>query len=530
MSEQENSHWNKPQIKEALIDAHIGAHVWGRRTGKTVGPLTRRVRHNVHSMPGSVGVNVAETFQQILTRTLPQIVSSLARQKYYQDVHYVIGHPPPKKWNWPKPLLAPMRFEYFMWWYTGAGLHLVSQDRPGSSNGLDVDYVLGDEVKFLKRERLEQELLPTLSGNPVTRAKYAHLPEFKGITFTTDMPTSRQGRWILDYEKQMDEKAIKLILSIQKDLFDPDVSEFRKQKLLQLLQELRKDLVYFSKASTVDNIEIVGEDYIRQQRRILPAFIYNTAILNKEPKSIEDTFYGFFNDEYHCYTNYAYDTLENIGYDFEKLKSLDCRQDADLDYGRPLQFVMDYGGSINCLIAFQVYENEIRFLKSFYQKHPSKPKDVVKQFCDYYRIFSDHQAIYRYDHTAINSQLMTREEVIDTLIAEGWECDPIYIGQAPDHEDKHRLINDTFREDLPYPHIRINKYNCAELIMSLQQAPIKQGSKGFEKDKSSEKKPDEEYPQEEATHFSDAFDTAIWSIVSPIAIEPESYDITIFGR
>jgi hypothetical protein len=47
--------------------------------------------------------------------------------------------------------------------------------------------------------------------------------------------------------------------------------------------------------------------------------------------------------------------------------------------------------------------------------------------------------------------------------------------------------------------------HCEYLILSMEQAGIIYGRNGFEKDKSKERDP--EFPQEEATHISDAADT-----------------------
>lgn len=104
-------HWNKPQIIAELVNARTAVFVWGRRTGKTTGPVTNRIRRCLTKMPQSVGAVVADTFQRLLTKELPQIISSLSRQGYYRDVHYVIGHAPPKKWDWPKSFLMPLKYD-----------------------------------------------------------------------------------------------------------------------------------------------------------------------------------------------------------------------------------------------------------------------------------------------------------------------------------------------------------------------------------------------------------------------------------
>ena len=523
-------HWNKPQIIAELVNARTAVFVWGRRTGKTTGPVTNRIRRCLTKMPQSVGAVVADTFQRLLTKELPQIISSLSRQGYYRDVHYVIGHAPPKKWDWPKSFLMPLKYDYYFWFKNGAGFNLISQDREGTSNGLDIDWISGVEAKFLDREKLMEELIPTLSGNPMTRVRYHELPEFRSTTFSTDMPTTKKSAWIFDYENEEDAEGVNLILSIMKEIHEcNDPNTIRR--LHALADNVRCNTVHFSTASTLENIEVVGEDYIREQRRKLTRFVFETAILNLRKKKAELGFYPDLNEEWHLYSSFNYSFLDKAGYDFESLKELDCRQDNDLQHNEPIEIAMDYGGTFNCLLAAQIVGNELKVLKNFYVKHPGKPKDVVAEFCKYYRFHGDQTVIYHYDHTAVSSIYPFRDEVVDAFSSAGWNCDPHYIGQAPNHEEKYNLISDVLREQLDqYPRIRINRHNCEELVKSLEGAPQKQGYKQIEKDKSSEKKSDEEYPQEEATHLSDAFDTLIWSTCAPITSGQDFYETKILGK
>jgi hypothetical protein len=41
---------------------------------------------------------------------------------------------------------AAFEYKYFMSWWNGGGAHIVSQDRLDSSNGITVDWIIGDEA------------------------------------------------------------------------------------------------------------------------------------------------------------------------------------------------------------------------------------------------------------------------------------------------------------------------------------------------------------------------------------------------
>ena len=52
---------------------------------------------------------------------------------------------------------------------------------------------------------------------------------------------------------------------------------------------------------------------------------------------------------------------------------------------------------------------------------------------------------------------------------------------------------------------------CATLVLSMDQTETKETEEGTKKDKSKER--DKNYPQEQTTHFSDAFDMAVWGVL-----------------
>jgi hypothetical protein len=506
-----------------LIQAHEEWAVWARGTGKSEGLIAPRSQHNIHAMRRATGVFVGATYQQLLTRTLPPVIAGWEKMGYKKDIHYFIGRKPPQSWKWDSPRVAPLSNDYFIHWYQGSGIHLVSQDRAGSSNGLSIDWIMGDEAKLLNKEKLEQELFQTNRGN---REHYGHLPEHHSLLFATDMPTSASAKWILDKREEMDMEQINLILSIQEKIYSltelynkstkttqkriiPEINRYTKY-----LNEVRVGSVYYSEFSALENLEVLGVDYIKQQRRILPEIVFRTSILGERIIQVANGFYGLFDANIHGYDAFDYAYLDSQDYNFEKLTNIDCRQDADLNQEWPLDIACDYGASINTVVVGQGYEGrdeeELRYVNALFVKHPDRIQDLATKFCDYYSTYKNKHVYYYYDHTAVGTDAGRSTPLymlfVEVLEARGWQVTPIYIGQAPLHHGKYILWQMALKGDDPrLPKPRFNKTNCKYLIISMEQAEVTTGKTGFEKDKRNEK--NKALPQEETTHFSDAADT-----------------------
>lgn len=81
---------------------------------------------------------------------------------------------------------------------------------------------------------------------------------------------------------------------------------------------------------------MLGEDFIRRMKRELSPQTFNTAILNKRIRVAKDGFYGALDEDINLYTAPDIAYLDNMRYDFDKLRKEDCRMDSDLDGSLPL--------------------------------------------------------------------------------------------------------------------------------------------------------------------------------------------------
>lgn len=75
---------------------------------------------------------------------------------------------------------------------------------------------------------------------------------------------------------------------------DFEMQMFLRSKKFQdkYLRELRRSAFVVRRASTLENVDILGEDYIRQLKRDLPAYTFAVSILNIKIKKSNDGFYS----------------------------------------------------------------------------------------------------------------------------------------------------------------------------------------------------------------------------------------------
>lgn len=512
------------------IDAPVEYLVAGRGMGKTVGVLARKSADRfIKTMPRSTGIILNATYTQALTRTLKELVRGWQMLGYQEGIHFIFGKRPTDKWrkmwNTPQPFAPPMDYKYVFTWWNGAIAQLISQERPQSSNGISIDWIIGDELKNINEEKLNTELLPANRGI---------IPEFKGNIYhhgqcyTTDMPVGTAGRWILDKVNSMDVEKVNQILEIQAIRFQLSrliksesgksvITEMQKQitVLDEEINSLRTGLLHYHEASTLDNIHALGESYIMDQLRDTSIFQFDTQILNIRPLRVEDGFYPDFDEDVHGYFAENEDYFDNFEYDpFSPFTALDCRKDKDLISSQPLHIAMDYNRRIYPIAIGQVTNTEVRVIKGIHALYPNKLKEAVNEFCRYYRPHKHKVVHYWYDHTAIGDMHETRmcDDVMHILRKNKWIVIEHYIGQQPGHEERYRMWGDLLTESGKYSRrYRTNRENCDKMILSKTLAEAEQRKSGFGKSKKSEHDP--KFPAEESTHYSDAEDTLVFGIL-----------------
>lgn len=521
-------HWNKPQLKSLLIDAPNETFIAGRGTGKTVKVGARKTAINyLDSMPRGKHIFVAATFTQSFTRTLPELIKGWGELGYVLGHHFIVGEKPTEKWKnmwkWKGPYSPPMDFKYIISWWNGSVAQLVSQERRGQSNGMSIDSIFGDEAKLLNDEKFQTELLPANRGIiPAFKGN----PNHHGITLISDMPVGTGGRWLLNMESSMDKAVVNQIWEIQTACFIlrnellPKANAAGKKEIEKQLavfnaelKDLRKGLLYYHEASSLENIHALGVDYIKQQLAVSTQFQFDTQILNIRPLRLEDGFYPELDEEYHGYFSENASFFDNTFIDVLN-PLMDSRKDGDVDPDASLHIAIDYNRRIHPIVIAQINSKEIRFVNNLHAEYPGKLKEAVNKFIAYYKHHKKKVVYYWFDHTAVGDDNDTRkcDDVVGLLEQAGWVVISQYYGLAPGHETKYRMWGDLLSEDGKYQlKARFNRENSKHLLLSMGLAGAEQKKDGFGKDKSTEKDP--KFPAVESTHYSDAGDQLVYGIL-----------------
>jgi hypothetical protein len=525
---------NKPQMISRLTMCPEEYGVWGRATGKTDEPLANRSSHAANQMPrGTTGV-VAATYMQHLDRTLPPLFKAWEKFGYYKDVHYWVRERPPKKFGISDPIYKALDPSHYIFWYTGHVFYLISQDRPGLSNAKSLDAILADEVKFLKYDQYLDETSPANRGNDDI---FGHLWEHHMVTMYTDRPTQKMAMWILEKAKMVDFEAISMVISLQVR-FNEMMGEYQDERTTVLrkkilykklcdyykalnelkLGELNKDggrdaLIWYSQASTLENIQILGERKFHQWMREMKDHVFDTAILNLENLTVEEGFFHLLDTQVHCYHSYDYNYIESLGLYLPNGVTNDCRRDGDVIKNKPLDIALDYNAAIKSLVIGQDAPQHYAILKSMFVlgKDGKILSDVIKDFIDYYAYHPTKVVNYYYDHTATGTDA-TRlksyaDQITEQLITAKWRVVKHHIGQQPKQTIRYRLWETVLKEThARFKRVRINHDNAEQLIKSMQQTAVRQiGNNLFEKDKRPELS--KKIAPEDAPHLGDAFET-----------------------
>ena len=392
-----------------------------------------------------------------MTNTIPGLLAAWKRWGYIEGIHYVVGRKPPKSFR--QPIIDPKDYEHVISFYNGSVAVIISQDRPGSSNSLTLSWLLVDEAKFIDYAKLKDETLPANGGIKSHFGKHSFN---HSIMILSDMPQTQKGSWFLHYRDKMDVELIKTIEATMYEIWrtkeriralnavGKPVPPYLKGYLRRLdrdLNKMRSVAVYYREYSSIENLQLLGENYIKQMKRDLTPLTFQTSILCQRIGIAKDGFYSSMR-EGHKYDANDNQYLDTLGYDYD-FSTLDARADKDVDPDAPICIGMDYNANINWIVAGQPRDRRLNIIKSFYVKFENPMR----------------------------------------------------------HDEKYLLINQGFagkQRLVPF----FNRSNNEDLILAIQSAGVSRGRNGFRKDKSGEKLAEsEEDLLEHRTDGTDAFDT-----------------------
>ena len=472
------------------------------------------IHRNVLEMPRSTGVYLASSFRQAHSRTLPSALMVLDALGWKRDIHYVIGHKPDKKLGFDNPYFLPHDLKDVVWFANGTIMIIVSQEVPMSANSLTIDWAEADEAKGLNYRKLCDEVFPAMGGSSIHFNDVVKYPHHWGIDYFTDMPVTKNALWLITkYEQFKDEELYSLIRRLElrrRELLLRQQNTYTVQELSRLTRQLayhRNRCVYYQERPIFDNIAVVGADYIKRMERDLTSAVFRTEILTKRLSEAEGKFYQCFDPDRHTYVANNNEKLNDY-----RNQKYDCTFDADLDIHKPIAVAFDYNAQITWLVAGQVSGNILRTIKSFYTISDRRLREVVQDFCEYYKSHANKTVFAYCDSTARSVNYIEAGHdaiwaMTDEFEKHGWTVNLKYMSNPMEHMKKHLIINNGFQgQEKLFP--MFNKDNNVDVLQAIPLTSIKLVNGGFRKDKSEEKRLEsaDTMPYELRTDGTDAWD------------------------
>ena len=516
-NEDNKQYFNDGQLYCLYMDTRDEVIVAGRGFGK--GAIqARRLQECFQGMPGSMGGFVSPSVKRCLTNILPSMLIHLERWGFKRDLHYIVGKKPWKALHWKSPIFTPANWENTISFYNGSVCNIISQDRPGTSNSMSLDYIIIDEAKFINFEQLKDETFQANRGNE----QFFHdFPLHHGMTITSDMPITKKGSWFLNYKEQSDPELIEVIEGLvyaryravrQLKAMPSRSAEIEKkiERIDAKLRFFRSKCLLYKEFSSIQNLALLGDEFIRRAKRDLPPLTFMTSIMCIRIDISTDGFYGGMREDVNLYTAPSSKlALQDIRAEEGGGIPNDCRQDSDLDQRLPIIISFDANENINWMVCSQVgRDGKLRVLKSFFVKYERKIPELIDDFNDYYQYHKRRQVIFYYDATFLpqnygTHNLNIRDTIKHCLIQHQWSIREKYIGKPMSHILKNALINDMFRGRAEHQ-VLINRDNNPDLLISITSAGVYNGKKDKRGEKLAET---EEDKLESRTDGSDAFDT-----------------------
>lgn len=550
---------NRAQLPKLLLQAPSEVSVEGRGTGKSF-DIGFKMDAVIRFLPRGICTITGKTFGQLLTRTLPSSLKLLNQIGHQKDFDYVIGRKPPAGFLDSYEQLN--KFDNVISFRNGTRFVMISQSEPGSGRGANSDYEIVDEALTIDREQYNNEVSPTNRGNIEFFGKKSGkpVPMHHGFKYSTSMPVTKEGRWVLEYaDYYYKERGIRIfdiwnrVVMLQVELLKV-VDEYKQTRKKELVSEFRRQWneiqrlksqmapfvskagVLFTLSNAFDNLDMLTFDYLLKNQKQLPALIFMVEIMNMFYDKVEDCFYSLQERKHVYYNFYDEDRLKGFtsqaGFDFAEADFRSSSFDKDCDATAPLELSFDWGSKICVMQVSQprywdfvqgVASEQVcqTMINEFYSKPDGNDnvliEDLLGQFCKYYESHSCREVVFfkdKYgDHrnpNVLNSKTYN-EMALDVLKRHGWSVSvKEHKGTEPPQSDKYVLWGIILNEQNPnYPKFRINGDKCHYTLISMNNAKVKQVKNNMEKDKSSER-PGSGVLPEEATHFSDAADKIMW--------------------
>jgi len=522
---------NGVQMLASIIDPNMLYAEWGRATGKTEGVMGPRLIRVANDMPGELSFLVHKTYVALMTNVWPNIqayfsrpviVNGRQRAMLEYGVDYVVGETRlPSHFRLPR---YPVSYaKHSVIFRNGAHLQLVSSDQPESVAGRNAVHAFIEEMKHNSGEKLKSRLFPSLRGGSAEIRKSAY---YEGVTGVSDTARVDLGEddWFEDYEQGMNRELIEEIasvsLAVNKSMYrqfvltremretkNPVAMERIRLEQQQLavflarwrprLADMRRNAVYYIRASSFRNKDILGPKFFKTQLDTLDMDEFLTAICGVRHKEVTNKFFAAYDKAKHQFKDsYVYDAI--LGHDLKDKFTLTARYLRHYDRREPLYVGYDPGAFSSMVVGQKKdYGRQLDIIKEFWAYYPEEQDSLAQQFYQFFGADAQDKVVHLYPDRAGNKRREELEQITTDSRAlkaalEGYGFSVILHNEGAAtiyHWQQFKLCLMLFGEQRNFlPRVRICENECKNLCSAILISPLVKKGNSIELDKSSEKK------------------------------------------
>lgn len=530
-AESELYYMNSVQMLASIIDPNMLYAEWGRATGKTEGVMGPRLIRVANDMPGELSFLVHKTYVALMTNVWPNIqayfsrpviVNGRQRAMLEYGVDYVVGETRlPSHFRLPR---YPVSYaKHSVIFRNGAHLQLVSSDQPESVAGRNAVHAFIEEMKHNSGEKLKSRLFPSLRGGSAEIRKSAY---YEGVTGVSDTARVDLGEddWFEDYEQGMNRELIEEIasvsLAVNKSLYrqfvlnrelretkDPVSMEKIRLEQQQLaaflarwkprLADMRRNAVYYIRASSFRNKDILGPKFFKTQLDTLNMDEFLTAICGVRHKEVTNKFFAAYDKARHQFKDsYIYDAI--LSHDLKDKFLLTARYLRHYDRREPLYVGYDPGAFSSMIVGQKKdFGRQLDIIKEFWAYYPEEQESLAQQFYQFFGADAVNKVVHLYPDRAGNKRREELEQITTDSRAlkaalEGYGFSVILHNEGAAtiyHWQQFKLCMMLFGEQRNFlPRVRIDENECKNLCSAILISPLVKKGNSIELDKSSEKK------------------------------------------
>ena len=522
---------NGVQMLASIIDPNMLYAEWGRATGKTEGVMGPRLIRVANDMPGELSFLVHKTYVALMTNVWPNIqayfsrpviVNGRQRAMLEYGVDYVVGETRlPSHFRLPR---YPVSYaKHSVIFRNGAHLQLVSSDQPESVAGRNAVHAFIEEMKHNSGEKLKSRLFPSLRGGSAEIRKSAY---YEGVTGVSDTARVDLGEddWFEDYEQGMNRELIEEIasvsLAVNKSMYrqfvlnremretkNPVAMERIRLEQQQLaaflarwrprLADMRRNAVYYIRASSFRNKDILGPKFFKTQLDTLDMDEFLTAICGVRHKEVTNKFFAAYDKARHQFKDsYVYDAI--LGHDLKDKFTLTARYLRHYDRREPLYVGYDPGAFSSMVVGQKKdYGRQLDIIKEFWAYYPEEQESLAQQFYQFFGADAQDRVVHLYPDRAGNKRREELEQITTDSRAlkaalDGYGFSVILHNEGAAtiyHWQQFKLCLMLFGEQRNFlPRVRICENECKNLCSAILISPLVKKGNSIELDKSSEKK------------------------------------------